>query len=218
MAPAPGPTGGPFDPTSLVLHLGAAGLLSGLGVALGLTFLPLVGGFLTGVGLIVGVRGVWNAVARRSLPAPSRAVVGVDPRLLAAYDRAQEALDGSPGVDEEQKLELGAALRAGLDEAQRLEGERSRLTSALSDLPVDGVDDARASIEAALLELDAYRDAFLDHCGRLQATLATMALGDNRAAALTELSELTSGLGSRAEADREIHQALSVRPKIGEGR
>ena len=214
--PAPGPSGGLNDPApQVVLHLAAAGVLAGAGTVLGLTFAPLVGGLLAGVGVVVGIRGLFRAFGGRTgaaLPRPTRG----DPRLLAAFDRATEALDGSPGLDEEQKLELGAALRAGLDEAQRLENERPRLLEAFNSLPDAGAEDARARLEQALASLDQRRTAFLDHCGRLQATLATMALGTDRSAALHELADLTSELGAQAEADQEIRQALGVKPRAPE--
>jgi hypothetical protein len=209
--------------SSLVLHLALGGGVAAAGgvlVALGAIFsllLVLLFGLVLGVaGVAVVARGVLRQLGGSSAVAPPAS--SRDGRARAAWDAAREAIEGAPALEEGQKLELVAALEGGYRELNRMEEQRPKLMAALRNLPADGGGEAGDRLHGAIDGLDARRDEFIGHCGRLQATVATMALTGDRTSAMAELSRVTSGLGHRVEADSEIEQMVAAaRLKQGQG-
>lgn len=200
--------------SSLVFHLalgGGAAAAGGLLVALGALFsllLVLLVGLVLGVaGVAVIARGVLKQMGSpqaRALPASAGQA-----RALAAWDSAREAIEGASGLEEDQKIELVAALQGGWQELSRMEKERPKLMAAVNNLPADGGGEAGARLHAAIDQLDTRTDEFVDHCGKLQATVATMALTGDRKTAMAELARVTSSFGQQVEADAEIAQAVA---------
>jgi hypothetical protein len=202
--------------SSLVLHLalgGGAAAFGGLLVAIGAIFsmllVLLVGGFIGAAGVAVIARGVLRQLSGRGARTAAPVLAGADPRLVAAWDAANEAVEGSRALEEGHRLELTAALRGGYDELLKLEEQRPSLVSALNNLPPDGGGEAGDRLHAALDSLDAQRQRFFDDCARLQATIATMAIKGERTDALAELAEVTEGFGHRVAADAEVDRLLA---------
>ena len=111
-----------------------------------------------------------------------------------------------------------AALQGGWTEIAKMEKERPKLMAAVNNLPADGGGEAGARLHAAIDEVDARIEEFVGHCGRLQATVATMALTGDRKTAMEELAQVTAGFGHQVEAEAEIDRAVSgARRRQGEG-
>ena len=209
--------------SSLVLHLALGGGIAAGGavlVALGAIFsllLVLLFGLVLGVaGVAVAARGVLRQLGSSGASASTGSAS--DARARAAWDAAREAIEGASGLDEDQKIELVAALQGGFEELVRMEKERPKLTAALRNLPADGGGAAGDRLHEAIDALDARRDDFIGQCGRLQATVATMALTGDRQTAMSELSRVTSRFGQQVEAEGEIERVVAAaRQGQGEG-
>jgi len=199
--------------TVVVLGVVLGGFLSALGSAMVLMGLAPVGLAVMVLGVTAAIGGVLAGRRAGGLRLP-----GVDatasspasaPQLNAAFERARDSIDGSPGIEETQKVEIVAALRAALDETLAVEAGRDGLMAALNNLP----DDASAAgqrLRDALADLDRRRAGFLDQCARLQAGVATLAIGSDKGSALAELSAAAADLGGHADAERELADALAV--------
>lgn len=223
-------TGAPVDHSiagdrfsSLVLHLalgGGAAAAGGFLVALGAIFSLLL---VLLVGLVLGVAGV-AVIARgviRQLGSPAARALPTSSghaRARAAWDAAKEAIEGAAGLEEDQKIELVAALQGGWEELSRMEKERPKLMAAVNNLPSDGGGEAGARLHHAVDQLDARTEEFISHCGRLQATVATMALTGDRKTAMAELASTTADFGQQVQAESEIDEAVSAaRLRQGQG-
>ncbi|MCP4867216.1 MAG: hypothetical protein GY898_00675 [Proteobacteria bacterium] len=198
----------------LVLGIMAGSFLIAVGLGIGLVtgFGIISGGLVLGGGAVAAAGGLVTRSSqgggRLITPTAVRAGGG---RLRAAFENARDAVDGSPGIDEVQKVEITTALQSALAETIRAEAEREGLMGALNNLP-DGAEDAKAKLQDALVQLDRRRDEFLAQCARLQAGVASLAIGSDKGGALTELKSAAADLGSHAEAERELAETLAARP------
>jgi len=195
--------------SGLVLHGALGGGAFGLGTILAVTFAPVVGSVMAVGGLAIVARGVLRHLRRDGArPSGGGAYPSSDPRVVAAYDHAREAIDGSRSLDEERRIELLAALRGGYETVLKVDRERPALAAAMAHLPPEGGGDAGARLREALDRLDDNRTRFIEQCAQLQATVATLALTPDRAGALDDLARMTSSLSHEAAADREVAEAI----------
>lgn len=203
----------------LVLGVMAGGFLVAAGLGMGIVagFGVISGALILAGGTVAAAGGLIsrtpNGGGRLIAPASVRPAGG---RLRAGFETARDAVDGAPGIDGVQKVEIIAALQAALAETIAAEAEREGLMTALNNLP-EGADDAATRLHDALAQLDRRRDDFLAQCARLQAGVASLAIGSDKGTALAELTSAAAELGSHADAERELAETLAARrPRQGE--
>jgi len=159
-----------------------------------------------GVGLLTkGIFVVGKAAARLETGPEA------DSRLSAAFDRAVESINSSVRIDAERSLELTGLLRASYEEVCKLEMQRPSLVAGLNALPADGGGDAGDSLRQAADELDARRQAFLDQCTNIQASVAMLGVNPASAeSAIDQLVSATSSFGEEARAAAELEETIAA--------
>jgi hypothetical protein len=186
---------------------GGLALLGASCVAL-LVGLSIPAALLGGLGLALLVKGVGRA---RKVLESTESSEAIDTHLVAAFDRACEAINSSVRIDAERSLELLGLIRASYEEVVRLEKQRPSLVSGLNALPQDGGGAAGEALRAAAEQLDGRRQSFLDECTRIQATVAMLGVNPSEAeSAIDALVTATSSFSEEARAEAELEDTIAA--------
>jgi hypothetical protein len=193
---------------SVLGHLAGSACLIGLSLAALLFDASLPAALLGGLGLGLLVKGVLRARTGLRLASPAETV---DPNIVAAYDRAREAINSSVRIDAERSLELVGLLRASYDEVVGLEAQRPALVAGLNALPSDGGGAAGQALREAADQLDSRRQSFVDQCTNIQASVAMLGVNPNAArSAIDDLVAATSSFNEEARAAAELEDTIAA--------
>ncbi len=193
------------------LFLVGAGTLAALGmlVAVALGPVPALAFFVPAMAL-GGF--AWRQVG---VERPVRRALATDP-LTRAYEDARRAIDQSPRLEADRRLELLAVLDGGFDQLQQWEGHRAELERARGEL--EGSDAPEAStVSGALDDLEARRAAFVSQCDTLRRTVTALDLQAGPGAPDDELAAATADLRAEVDADAELASALRA-ARVPQGR
>jgi hypothetical protein len=149
---------------------------------------------------------------------------GVDrlgPRSLAtdaltrAYEDARRAVDQSPRLESDRRVELLAVIDGGFEQVRNWEASRSELERAGAELAGSDAPEA-ARVRSALSDLEARKAAFIQQCDSLRRTVTALDLQGQPGGDSSELQDATDLLKAEVAADTELTEALrAARAPVG---
>ncbi len=190
----------------------AAGALAALGAVVSVAAGPVAGLAL----LLPAVALGGYAWRQPGVGRPSARSTSSDP-AARAWEDARHAVDRSPRLAPDRKVELLAVLDGGWDRIERWEEHRAELERAARELEGSDAPEA-ATVAGALGDLGARRADFVRRCDALRRTVTALDLQGSSEPADDDLASAADLLRAEVDAEAELTEALRAAraPAAGE--
>ena len=192
------------------LLLAGAGVLSVLGMATAL----LLGPAAALVFFLPAVALGGYAWRQPGVERPAGRSLATDP-ITRAYEDARRAVDQSPRLESDRRVELLAVVEGSYLQVRKWEDSRAELERAAREL--EGSEAAEAStVRKALADLETHKRDFVQQCDTLRRTVTSLDLQGGAAAPDDELAQATEQLRAEVAAETELSEALrAARAPVG---
>ncbi len=196
-------------PKRTFLLIGAVAL-----AGVGMLAIPFIGGVAALVFFVPAVALGGYAWRQPGVERPSRPSLATDP-ITRSYEDARRAVDQSPRLESDRRVELLAVIDGSYRQVRRWEESRDELERAGRELAGSDAPEA-ARVRQALTDLEARGRAFVQQCDTLRRTVTALDLRAGPGAPDDELAAATEDLRAEVEAEAELTEALrAARAPVG---